>query len=139
MVGSLGADRVIDYTREDFTRRKERYDLMLDIAGNRSWRECTRVLTREATIVAVGGSKKNRWTGPIGHVLGMKLAALGRSRRVTAFIADLNRKDLAALGKLLEDGRVTPVIDRRYELTEVRDALRYLEEGHAKGKIVVAI
>jgi NADPH:quinone reductase-like Zn-dependent oxidoreductase len=136
---SLGADHVIDYTREDFARRDERYDLMLDIAGNRSWRECTRVLTREATIVVVGGSKKNRWTGPIGHVLGMKLASLGRKRRVVAFIADLNREDLGALGKLFEDGRLTPVIDRRYELSEVPDALRYLEEGHAKGKIVIAV
>ena len=136
---ALGADHVVDYTREDFTRSGRRYDLMLDIAGSRSWRECIRVLDREATIVVVGGPKTNRWIGPIGHMLGMKLASLGRSRGVVLFIAKLNNDDLGVLGKLLEDGTVTPVIDRRYELSELAEAFRYLGEGHAQGKIVVTL
>jgi NADPH:quinone reductase-like Zn-dependent oxidoreductase len=136
---ALGADHVVDYTREDFTRSGQRYDLMLDIAGNRSWRECIRVLDREATIVVVGGPKTNRWIGPIGHMLGMKLASLGRSREVVPFMTKLNNDDLAVLGKLLEDGTVTPVIDRRYELSAVADAFRYLGEGHAQGKIVITV
>jgi NADPH:quinone reductase-like Zn-dependent oxidoreductase len=136
---SLGADHVVDYTQEDFTRNGQRYDVMLDIAGSRSWRECIRVLDREATIVVVGGPKRNRWTGPIGHMLGMKLSSLGRSRRVEAFIAKLNTDDLEVLGKLLEDGTVTPVVERRYELSETADALSYLGEGHAQGKIVLTV
>ena len=136
---ALGADHVIDYTQEDFTSNGRRYDVMLDIAGNRSWRECTRILEREATLVVVGGPKKNRWIGPIGHVLGMKAASLGRSRRVVPFVAKLNQRDLEVFARLLEDGSVKPVIDRRYELSDVADAFRYLGEGHARGKIVIAV
>jgi NADPH:quinone reductase-like Zn-dependent oxidoreductase len=136
---ALGADHVVDYTQEDFTRSGQRYDLMLDIAGSRSWGECIRVLDREATIVVVGGPKTNRWIGPLGHMLGMKLASLGRSRRVVFFIAKLNNEDLGVLGKLLEDGTMTPIIDRRYELSEVAEAFRYLGEGHAQGKIVITV
>jgi len=136
---ALGADHVVDYTRDDFTRSGQRYDLMLDIAGNRSWRQCIRVLDREATIVVVGGPKTNRWIGPIGHMLGMKLASLGRSREVVPFMTKLNNDDLAVLGKLLEDGTVTPVIDRSYDLSEVADAFGYLGEGHARGKIVITV
>jgi NADPH:quinone reductase-like Zn-dependent oxidoreductase len=136
---ALGADHIVDYTREDFTRSGQHYDLMLDIAGSRSWRECIRVLDREATIVVVGGPKTNRWIGPLGHMLGMKLASLGRSREVVPFMTKLNNEDLGVIGKLLEDGTVTPVIDRRYELGEVAEAFRYLGEGHAQGKIVITI
>jgi NADPH:quinone reductase-like Zn-dependent oxidoreductase len=134
---TLGADRVIDYTQEDFTRSGERHDLILDIAGNRSLRECTRVLEREATLVVVGGPKTNRVIGPVGHVVGLKLASLGRSRRVVAFLADLNKEDLEILGKLVEDGTVSPVIDRRYGLSEVPEALSYVGAGHAQGKVII--
>ena len=136
---SLGADRVIDYTREDFTRGGDRYDLLLDIAGNRPLRELLRVLTPEARIVVVGGPKENRWLGPIGHIVGMKLSSQARRRRVLTFMAQMNPDDLTAIGKLLEDGTVTSVIDRSYELGDVADAFRYLEEGHARGKIVVTV
>ena len=136
---SLGADRVIDYTQEDFTRSGERYDVLLDIAGNRTWKELTRVLADEATLVLVGGPKTNRWIGPMGHLANLKLHSLGRSRRVAPFLAKLNKDDLESLGKLLEDGSVTPVVERRYELGETADALSYLGEGHAQGKIVLTV
>jgi NADPH:quinone reductase-like Zn-dependent oxidoreductase len=136
---SLGADRVVDYTQEDVTRSGERYDVLLDIAGNRTWKELTRVLADEATLVLVGGPKTNRWIGPMGHLANLKLHSLGRSRRVAPFLAKLNKDDLESLGKLLEDGSVTPVVERSYELGETADALSYLGEGHAQGKIVVTV
>ena len=135
---SIGADHVIDYTQEDFTRTGRRYDLMLDIAGNRSWSDCKRVLSDEGTLVIVGGPKTNRWIGPMGQVIKVRLASLAGSRKVAApFLAKMNRKDMAVLADLLADGKVTPVIDRRYDLSEVPQALGYLGEGHAQGKIVI--
>jgi NADPH:quinone reductase-like Zn-dependent oxidoreductase len=136
---SLGADHVIDYTREDFTRSDRRYDLLLDIAGNRSWREYRRVLEPEATLVVVGAPKGSRLLGPLSHVVKLRVAAVRSRRQVAFFIAKINKPDLAVLGELLETGRVTPVVDRRYELTEVAEAFRYLGEGHAQGKIVVTM
>jgi NADPH:quinone reductase-like Zn-dependent oxidoreductase len=136
---SLGADHVIDYTQEDFTRSDRRYDLMLDIAGSRSWSECTRVLNPQATVVIVGAPKGNRLLGPLSHVVKVRLAALRSSQKVAFFIAKLDKPDLAVLRELIEAGKVTPVIDRRYELSESADAFRYLGEGHAQGKIVVNV
>jgi NADPH:quinone reductase-like Zn-dependent oxidoreductase len=136
---SLGADRVIDYTREDFTRGERRYDLLLDIAGNRSWPDLRRVLEPHATLVFVGGPKTNRLIGPMGHVIGVRLAAVRSGRKVTFFLADVNQAGLTLLSELLENGTVKPVIDRRYELGEAAEALRYLGEGHARGKIVVTV
>jgi NADPH:quinone reductase-like Zn-dependent oxidoreductase len=134
---SLGADRVIDYTREDFTRTGDRYDLMLDIAGNRSWSECKRVLNEKGALVLVGGPKTNRWIGPVGHLIGLRLASMIGSRKVTWFLAKLNRPDLVVLRELLEAGKVKPFVERTYELSRLPDALAYLGEGHAEGKIVV--
>jgi NADPH:quinone reductase-like Zn-dependent oxidoreductase len=136
---SLGADHVIDYTKEDFTRNDRRYDLMLDIAGSRSWSECKRVLNPQATLVVVGAPKGNRLLGPLSHVVKVRLAALRSSRKVVFFIAKLNKEDLAVLRELLEAGKVTPVIDRRYALSDVVDAFRYLGEGHAQGKLVITV
>jgi NADPH:quinone reductase-like Zn-dependent oxidoreductase len=136
---SIGADHVIDYTREDFTRGDERYDLMLDIAGNRSWSECRRVLNPQATLVFVGGPKTNRLFGPLGHVVGVRLAASRSSQKVVWFVAKTNKVDLEVLQGLLEDGSVTPVIDREYSLNEVPEALGYLGEGHAQGKVVITV
>ena len=136
---SLGADHVLDYTREDFTRSHRRYDVLIDIAGSRPWRECKRVLKPEATIVLIGGPKTNRLLGPLMHVITVKIGAAGRSQKAVFFIAKLNARDLAALGELLDARKVTPVIDRRYELSEIREAFRYLGEGHARGKIVVTL
>jgi NADPH:quinone reductase-like Zn-dependent oxidoreductase len=138
-VRSLGADRVIDYTREDFTRSGERYDLMFDNAGSRSWSACRRVLEPQATVVLVGGPKTNRLIGPLGHIGKAKLAALLGSRKAVFFMANLNKEDMEVLRELLEAGKVTPVVDRRYELSETADAFRYLGEGHARGKIVITV
>jgi len=136
---SLGADRVIDYTQEDFTRSSERHDLMLDIAGSRSWSELKRVLEPDATVVVVGAPKGNRLIGPLGHIVKLRLASLPGSRKAVFFIAKVDRTNLSVLRELIESGQVKPVIDRRYELGEVADAFRYLGEGHAQGKLVVAI
>jgi NADPH:quinone reductase-like Zn-dependent oxidoreductase len=136
---SIGADTVIDYTKEDFTLSKQRYDLILDIAGNRSWSDCKRVLAAGATLVVVGGPKTNRWIGPLGDLVKKRLASVGGSRKVAPFLAKIKREDLAVLQKLVQDGTVTSVIDRRYELSEAHEALAYLGEGHAQGKVVVSV
>jgi NADPH:quinone reductase-like Zn-dependent oxidoreductase len=134
-----GADRVVDYTQEDFTRSEERYDLILDVAGSRSWSELKRVLDRKGTLVIVGGPKRNRLVGPLGHVVAVRLAAVRSSRKVAFFIAKVNKPDMEALRELLESGKVTPVIDKSYELSEIADAFRYIGDGHARGKIVVTV
>jgi NADPH:quinone reductase-like Zn-dependent oxidoreductase len=140
IVRSIGADHVIDYTQEDFTRSEQRYDLMLDVAGNRSWSDCKRVLAEKATLVVVGGPKTNRWIGPLSQALKLRLRSLGESRRVVApFLAKIKKEDLVVLQKLLETGTVTPVIDRQYELSEAPEALRYLGDGHAQGKVVITV
>ena len=139
LVRSIGADHVIDYTREDFTRSDRRYDLMLDVAGSRSWSECRRVLNPQATLAIVGAPKGNRLIGPLSHVVKVRLAALPSSQKVVFFIAKFNKADMVVLRDLLEAGKVTPVVDRRYELSEIADALRYLGEGHAQGKIVITV
>src|SRR5436190_2124979 len=137
-VRSIGADHVIDYTQEDFTRSERRYDLLLDIAGSRSWSDYKRVLDEKATVVVVGGPKGNRWIGPMSQAVKLRLSSLAGSRRVVApFLAKIKKEDLVALQELLEAGSVTPVIDRQYELSEVPEALRYLGEGHARGKVVI--
>jgi NADPH:quinone reductase-like Zn-dependent oxidoreductase len=139
LVRSLGADRVVDYTREDFTRSDERYDLLFDNAGSRSWRECKRVLDPHATVVLVGGQMGNRVLGPVGHLVAMRLAAVRSGRTIVFFVAKFNKPDMETLRELLEAGKVNPVVDRRYALSETADAFRYLGEGHARGKIVVTV
>jgi NADPH:quinone reductase-like Zn-dependent oxidoreductase len=139
LVRSLGADVVVDYTQEDFTQRAERHDLLLDIAGSRSLSELRRVLTPDATVVLVGAKMTNRGLGPLSHLVGTRLASLGRSQTVTFFIAKITKEDLVFLHELLAAGKVKPVIDRRYELSQVSDALRYLGEGHAQGKVVITV
>jgi NADPH:quinone reductase-like Zn-dependent oxidoreductase len=139
MVRAIGADRVIDYTQEDFTRSEQRYDLMLDIAGNRAWSECRRVLNPQATLIIVGGPKTNRLIGPVGHLVKVRLAALRSSQNAVSFLAKMNKADMVVLRELLEAGKVRPVIDRRYEWSEIADALRYMGEGHAQGKIVITV
>ena len=119
--------------------RRRRYELMLDVAGSRSFGECRRVLEPNAKIVIVGAPKGNRALGPLTHVIAMRLASLRSRQSTTFFIAKLDPASLGDLRELLAGGRVRPVIDRRYELDEVAEALRYLGEGHARGKIVVTV
>ncbi len=137
LVRSLGADHVIDYTKEDFTLGDRRYDLMLDNAGSRSWSEIKRVLNPKSTLVIVGAPKGNGFIGPLSHIVKVRLAAIHGSRKVMFFIAKLNRADMMVMRELLESGKVTPVVDKRYEMSEVADAFRYLGEGHARGKVVL--
>jgi NADPH:quinone reductase-like Zn-dependent oxidoreductase len=138
MVRSLGAAHVIDYTREDFTRGRQRYDLMLDNVGNRSLLECRRVLAARATYISNGGSK-GRWLGPVAHLLASLILSPFVSQKVISLLEKPNREDLHLLKGLIETGKIAPVIDRTYRLNEVSEALRYLKEGHARGKVVVTI
>ena len=131
-VRALGADRVVDYTREDFTRDSGRYDLMLDVAGSRPWSEAKRVLRPDARVVIVGGPKTNPWLGPLGHILGMSLASLPASQKTSFFISKADSEDLATLADLIESGRVTPVVEQTYPLSRVAEAMGYLGLGHAQ-------
>lgn len=135
---SLGADHVIDYTREDFTRTGRRYDLILDIAGSKPWSQCRRVLNPNAILVIVG-AEGSRLMGPLGHIAKVRLGALRGSQKAVFFVANFNGPDLAVLSELLETGKVKPVVEKRYELVEVAEALRYMGEGHARGKIVIGV
>ena len=139
LVRSLGADHVIDYTRDDFTLSRQRYDLMLDNVGSRSWSDCKRVLADKATLVVVGGPKGNRLLGPASHLIKVRLASIGASQGAVPFLATLNRDDLLVLSGLVETGKITPVIDRRFELSEISEALDYLADRHARGKVVITV
>ena len=139
MVASIGADQVVDYTREDFTRAERRYDLLIDIAGNRSLAETRRVLAPKGALVLVGGPNKGRWIGPFGRTIRMLMQSPAVSQRMVSFLAHQNRDDLAVLRELLDAGKVTPVIDRAYRLNQVAEAVRYLETGHARGKVVITV
>jgi len=134
---SLGADRVVDYTKEDFTKLGVRHDVVLDIAGSRSFLEIRRVMTPEARFVLVGGRMTYRGLGPLPHVGGTILKSKFRSQSVTFFVAKITTENLTYLADLLEAGTLKSVIDRKYELSEAPDALAYLGEGHAKAKIVI--
>jgi NADPH:quinone reductase-like Zn-dependent oxidoreductase len=138
LVRSIGADRVIDYTREDFTQSGQRYDVMLDAVGSRSLSDCRRTLTPRGTYVLVGVLKLGRWFGLARQLEVLSLSPFVR-QKMRVFIVRHNREDLIALKKLVEAGTLTPVIDRRYQLSEVPMALQHQGEGHAQGKIVIAV
>jgi len=138
-VRALGADDVVDYTKEDVTRRGERYDVALHVAGNRSYGELKRVLGPSSRLVLAGASKKGRMLGPLGYVIRTKVASLARSPKAVFFIAKLNRDDLLVLNEMIEAGSVTPFVDRTYAFDDIADAMRYLGEGHARGKIVITV
>jgi NADPH:quinone reductase-like Zn-dependent oxidoreductase len=134
------AERVIDYTREDFTTTGQRYDTILDCVGNHSLSDRRRALTDTGTLVLVGGPDEGRWLGPLAGVLAAVVLSRFVSQNLVMILASLSREgDLATLRDLMAAGTVTPVIDRRYGLTEVPEAIRYLEEGHARGKVVITI
>ena len=137
LVRSLGADEVVDYTREDFSRGGRRHDLFFDNAGSRSWRASTRVLTPDGAVVLVGGPMTNPLLGPLGHIVRMRLRAIAARRKCAFFMAKPNRADLETLAELLESGQVRSVIDRTYTAEESAEAFRYLGTGHLRGKLVV--
>jgi NADPH:quinone reductase-like Zn-dependent oxidoreductase len=141
LVRSLGAAEVIDYTAEDFTRSGKRYDLLLDVAGSRRVPACRRVLTRSGTFVVIGGPA-GRWLQPAGHAFSsLAMGPLVSQRIVLSDAVGCRQKKqkLAELTELIEAGAVTPVIDRSYPFAEIREAVRYSEQGHARGNVVVAI
>jgi len=144
LVRALGADTVIDYTKEDFTRSGKHYDLMLDVAGSHTWSECARVLDRGATYVGVGAAAVQHGKGgprrALAHFLGIRLASTGSGRRVVVlFLAKLRKDDLELLGGLVESGRVKPSIEKRYDLAGVPEALAHIESGHLRGKLAIRI
>ncbi|HXA76889.1 MAG TPA: NAD(P)-dependent alcohol dehydrogenase [Candidatus Acidoferrales bacterium] len=138
MVRSIGADRVIDYTREDFTESGERYDFIFDCVGNRSLSDLRRVMSPRA--ISLGfGAPKGQWIAPLTGALKALVWSMFRSQKLVGFIASINNQDLVVLKELIESKKVTPVIDRRYRLSEAPEAIRYLEEGHARGKVVITL
>jgi NADPH:quinone reductase-like Zn-dependent oxidoreductase len=139
MVRSLGADHVIDYTQEDFTRSGQRYDLIVQVAGTLPPSDCRRALTPKGTLVLCSGDGGGSWLGPIGRIAGAVVRSSFASQKVVMWIAESTHKDLVVLKELIEAGKVTPVIDRRYRLAEVPEALRYQGEGHAQGKTVITV
>ena len=136
---SLGADHVIDYTHEDFTRGERLYDVVFDNAGTRSWRDLRRVLEPNAKVVLIGGPRTNRVFGPLGHMVGSKLGCVRSSQEALFALAKPNREDLKVLADLLEQGTIVPAIDRRFDLADAIEAVRYQGEGHPRGKVVVTV
>ena len=139
LVRSIGADDVIDYTREDFAASGKRYDVILDIAGARSVSHLRRALAPRGTLVIVGGESGGRWFGGIDRQLRAMVLSPFVGQRLGTFVGRTKAEDLISLAELIEDGKVTPLIDRSYPLEKVPDAMRYLEEGHARGKVVITI
>jgi NADPH:quinone reductase-like Zn-dependent oxidoreductase len=138
MVRSIGADHVVDYTQNDFTRGRQRYDLMLDIIGNHSLSKCRRVLTPQGTFVMIGGPK-GRWIRPLDRILKALVLFPFVSQKMVSRTAAWSKEDLVLMHELMEAGKVISVIDRTYPLSEVPEAIRYLEEGHAQGKVVITV
>ncbi len=139
LVRSLGADHVIDYSRDDFADSGQRYDVILDIGGNPSLSRLRQALTPKGTLVIAGGETSGRWLG--GSDRQMRALVLSRfiGQKLTTFVCSENHEDLIVLKELIEAGRVTPVIDRTFPLTEAPQAIRYMEEGHARGKVAITV
>jgi NADPH:quinone reductase-like Zn-dependent oxidoreductase len=138
MVRSLGADHVIDYTQEDFSRRGKRYDLIFQLAGTLSPSGCRRALTPGGTLVLSSG-EGGRWFGPLGRMLEAMVSGPFVGQKMVSRVARQSKADLGILKQLIETGKVTPLIDRSYSFEEIPEAIRYLEEGHARGKVVVTV
>jgi NADPH:quinone reductase-like Zn-dependent oxidoreductase len=139
LVRSLGADRVIDYTSEDFTRGGERYDLIFQLAGTLSPSGFRPVLTRAGTLIVSSGDSDGRWIGPLSRPIKALLLSPFVSQRMVNFTVKPNGEDLRSLTELIDASEVTPVIDRRYPLAELPEAIRYQEQGHARGKVLVGV
>src|SRR5215211_6128665 len=139
MVRSIGADRVIDYTREDFAQGDQRYDVILDIGGNSTLSRLRRALAQQGTLVIVGGEGGGRWLGGTDRQLRATILSRFVGQKLGTFVNKENHEDLIVLKELIESGKVTPVIDRTYPLAEVPEAIRYLEQGHARGKVVITV
>jgi NADPH:quinone reductase-like Zn-dependent oxidoreductase len=139
LVRSIGADDVIDYTKEDIDARGRRYDVIIDIAGNRPLRHLRRVLTSRGTLVITGGENGGRWLGGTDRQLRAMVLSPFVGQRLVAFINSEKRADLIALAELIDSGQVTPVIDKTFPLDEAPAAVQYMQDGHARGKVVVDV
>ena len=139
MVRSLGADRVVDYTREDFTKSSERYDVIIDNVANHSLLENRRVLKPKGIYVLIGGGgpSEQGLIGPLARPIKAMLLSPFVSQKMGMMMADPSNKDLTILGDMMQSGKLKPVIDRTYKLSEVPEAIRYLEQGHARGKVII--
>jgi NADPH:quinone reductase-like Zn-dependent oxidoreductase len=138
LVRSIGADHVVDYTRENYTESGKLYDLIIDNVGNHSLSANRRALSPEGRLVIVGGQGGN-WLGPMLRPLGAMMLSPFMDQKMGMMLARMDKDDLAVLADLMQAGKVTPVIDRRFPLNEVPAAIRYSEEGHARGKIIINV
>ena len=139
LVRSLGADHVIDYTKEDFTRTGQRYDFILDNVANHSLSDLRRALAPRGMLVPNGGGFDHRWVASGGRLVSAKVSFAFVSQSLATFIVSPKQENLVVLTELIESGKVTPVIDRTYPLSETRQAIDHVGGGHARGKVVVAV
>ena len=139
LVRSIGADHVIDYTREDIADGKRRYDVILDTGGNRSLGQLRRALTPRGTLVIVGSETGGRWLGGSDRQLRALMLSRVTGQTLTTLLCSENVKDLRALTALIQSGQVTPAIDRTYPLSQTPAAIQYLRDGHARGKVVITL
>jgi NADPH:quinone reductase-like Zn-dependent oxidoreductase len=139
MVRSIGADRVIDYTREDFAEGDQRYDLIVDIGGNSSLSRLRRALVSRGTLVITGGETSGRWLGGTDRQILALMLSPFVGQKLGTFVCMQNYEDMIVLKDFIEPGKVTPVIDRTYPLAEAPGAIRYLQEGHAQGKVAITV
>ena len=139
MVRSIGADHVIDYTRDDFTMSGEHYDFILDNISNRSLSELRRTLTARGMLVPNGGQFQNRWFSSAGRLIKAMVSFRFLSQRLGRFVVAQKHDDLVALKELIEAGKVMPVIDRTDPLSETAAAMDYVGTGHARGKVVISV
>ena len=139
LVRSIGADQVVDYTREDFTHSGQRYDFILDNVGNHSLSDLRRALTPTGTLVPNGGAFENHWFAGGGRVISALVLSRFVSHRLRPFLVSPNRADLVVLKELIEAGKVTPVIDRAYPLSETHRAIDHVGRGHARGKVAIIV
>ena len=139
VVKSIGADRIIDYTREDIADGGRRYDVILDTGGNRPLRQLRRALTPRGTLVIIGGETDGRWIGGSDRQLRAVTLSPFTSQHLSTLLCSENKADLIALTEMIESGQVTPVIDKVYPLSETIAAVRYMRDGHARGKVVIDI
>ena len=137
MVRSIGSDQVIDYTREDFTKSEQHYDVFLDCVGNHSLSASRRILNPKGIYVGAGGTTDNWMIRPLARAFISLVFSLFGGRKLLMILAKPNKQDLSFMREQMESGKITPVIDRGYKLSEVAEAIRYLEEGHARGKVVI--
>jgi NADPH:quinone reductase-like Zn-dependent oxidoreductase len=141
LVRSIGADHVVDYTKEDFTRSGQRYDVIYDTVGNRSFSDLRRALNPKGIAVLIGGGGPDggRWIGALADPIKALFYSPFVSQKFKFFLAEIRKEDLAVMREMMESGKVKPVVDRTFALSQVPEALRYLEKGHARGKVVITV